>query len=62
MSTYKNLFILLRAQRDLLMCGKLSRLTKTFQIELRIANQIGRLILYDSTLHNLICLKVIVSQ
>ena len=38
MRALKSLFIMLRASRELFMCGELSRTTKSFQIELRLAN------------------------
>ena len=43
MRALKNFFILLRALRELFMRGELSRTTKSLQIELRLANQIGRI-------------------
>ena len=52
MRALKNLFKLLREKRKQFMRSRLSRTTKLFQIELRLANRIGRinfvqLVLYE---------------
>ena len=41
---FESKFIFLRAERKLYMSGGLSCTTKSFQIELRLANQIGVLV------------------
>ena len=43
MRALKNLFTLRIAKRELFMRSEFSRTTKSFQIKLRLANQIGRI-------------------